>query len=352
MNNKIEPKKWIITYFFSFMVISFLMFTFSFLYDVNMKNDYYENRSYILNPLYINGGLINNTDYDTVILGSSMTQNFKKSLFMDELELNIIKVTAGGMPIEAIVMYNEMIVNKNKASTIILALDFPIMAKGEEKLDNYPLYMTDRNVLNDFKYYMGFETWMRFIPISIALSLFNYRIGSFNSDLSLVGEWYNDYDYGKEVLIEIYDNSIRNKNVYSEYNYEQVKFNIDKIIEMINRNSDIEYIVFVPPYSSLYWYQMKVFGNLENFLETKNYFIKEASFMNNITIYDFQYADFTSDLDYYKDLTHYNLEISNFMIKSFSHGDFITKVEIMESNNMQLINRIEFFYSQNKEWID
>ena len=37
-------------------------------------------------------------------------------------------------------------------------------------MDRFPDYLMDDNPWNDYRYLLGYETWMRFIPIDIALS--------------------------------------------------------------------------------------------------------------------------------------------------------------------------------------
>jgi len=53
--------------------------------------------AYFLQEWYVSGGLVKNYDYDTLILGSSVTQNFDMDVFRQELGVKPLHIGLGGM---------------------------------------------------------------------------------------------------------------------------------------------------------------------------------------------------------------------------------------------------------------
>lgn len=86
-----------------------------------------------------------------------------------------------------------------------------------------------------------------------------------------------------------------------------------------------EHILFFPPYSMLYW--ASISDELCDILiEGKKYYIEKA-LDAGIRVYDFQGADFTDDLNNYKDLTHFNGAINDWMTEQFSSDTYVLTEE-------------------------
>ena len=56
-----------------------------------------KDNSYMLNGYYVGPGLIRNYDYDTLIIGSSMTQNFDMDIFRENLGNSPLHIGLGAM---------------------------------------------------------------------------------------------------------------------------------------------------------------------------------------------------------------------------------------------------------------
>lgn len=70
----------------------------------------------MLSGWFVGGGLIENYDYDTLIVGSSMTQNFDMDVFRNELGVKPLHVGLGGIRISEINELMYVAYNAEKAN--------------------------------------------------------------------------------------------------------------------------------------------------------------------------------------------------------------------------------------------
>ena len=107
-----------------------------------------------------NDGIIQHFDYDAMIIGTSMAENFKTSEADEIFDANFIKTTfAGGS-------YKELNDNIAKAieynpdlKLVIRPLDYAYLMDDADRirddLGNYPYYLYDKNPFNDVNYFFN-----------------------------------------------------------------------------------------------------------------------------------------------------------------------------------------------------
>lgn len=78
------------------MVLISLLCTVTYIVDPYFQYRVKDN-SYMLNGWYVGPGLIKNYDYDTLIIGSSMTQNFDMDVFRENLGNSPLHIGLGGI---------------------------------------------------------------------------------------------------------------------------------------------------------------------------------------------------------------------------------------------------------------
>ena len=108
-------------------------------------------------------------------------------------------------------------------------------------------------------------------------------------------------------------------------------------------------VLFFPPYSALFWYDMEQAGRLERYFEVKRYFIQHFSAYSNVTIFDFQGADFTTDLDNYMDMTHFSPQISDELVHCFATGEYRIEPEQVSETEARILQNIEILLAENPE---
>ena len=94
--NKPSPLKWIRNFLCILLAILLFLSGIAYIVDPFMQFRVRDN-AYFLEEWYVSGGLIKNYDYDTLILGSSVTQNFDMDVFRQELGVKPLHIGLGAM---------------------------------------------------------------------------------------------------------------------------------------------------------------------------------------------------------------------------------------------------------------
>lgn len=328
-----------------------------YLYDPFLYYRMPQGRFIVNNYRFTNAGIVKNADYDAAVIGSSMTQNFDLDLMRAKLGVNPIKVTVGGMSVEGMDLTYTQLARVGKAKTLYVCLDLPSLNKQTESLASYATYLYDDNPLNDYKYLLGYETWMRLLPLSVAFNLLEQsgrKLPQFYGtyDIDHIGEWYEDAVFGAEILKKAYRKS---SGSISAQSLEQIDArmaeNTDRVLDPMLKDADMEFVFFFPPYSQLFWHEAQSAGYFDAYLTAKYYIAEKLSGYDNVRLYDFQALPQTADLDHYKDVTHYDKSLNNLMVECFATGFCRVDETIIAAAQDTLRARLARFQKENAAWL-
>lgn len=121
--------------------------------------------SYLLNDeRYQNNGIVRNFEYNALITGTSMTENFKTSEMDDVFQVNSIKVAfAGGSNKEINDNLMVALENNSDIQMVLRCLDIGSILEDKDapfhgiadQGYNYPYFMNDSNLFNDVFYVLN-----------------------------------------------------------------------------------------------------------------------------------------------------------------------------------------------------
>lgn len=338
-------KSFFITTLFS--VIFLLVLTMGIVYIIDPYCHYRRPLKYLnyrlSNERYLNDGIIKNFDYDAIITGTSMTENFKSSQFDRIFGTKVIKIPFSGGSFKEINDNVEKALQlNNKIKYVLRGIDYGSILEQSDAMryDVYPTYLYDNNIWNDYKYLLNKEVIVKGLGGVAYYTLRNIPTTNFDQYVS----WRAVHKYGKE-------------KVLSEYMRPKKKASISKLTseekEIMDRNIEynvlrcpkeypnVKFIYFITPYSVIYWDKLKQSGELEKQIEIEKYLIEKLLSQKNIELYSFfGNYDMVINLDNYKDITHYSGEISDKILDWIGEGKYrITKDNYKE----YLKNNLEFY---------
>lgn len=317
---------------------------------VYIIDPYYHYRAYDhkykIDKIFSVPGVVRNFDYDTIIIGSSVTQNFDMDSFRRELEQNPVKATLGGIDTPEVAALLKLAQDSGHAKNYYLCIDSSMLC-GDEGEQRFPDYLMDSNPLNDYRYFWGYEAWMRFIPLDLALlaaDALGIAMPQHFSDarsIDKMGEWAYRYTFSKERTLEVYAKSSNGgaSNANSSVTAADPMVQTQSFLDSLDLSQG-NVVVFFPPYSALFWYRMEQDGELERYFEAKRYFIRQVSAYSNVTVFDFQGAAFTVDLDNYMDTSHFSPQISDELVRCFADGDYLLSPQQPEATEVQIRQNI------------
>ncbi len=279
---------------------------------------------------YQNVGIARNFEYDAIITGSSMTENFKVSQINELFNCNAVKLPfEGGMIQNYEILFTEAFKNnKVKIKNIFYGCDIfaYITNPYEEASNKIPKYLYDDNIFSDVEYLLNKDVLNKYAIRYLRMKIMeNFP----NNDMAYC--WYKNYIFSKDTAMKQYIRpNILNKSSESFYE-ENVKRNFDRLKKFLLDHPDTEFIIFYPPYSILYYDSYNREGKLEALINAQEQLTKELIKHKNVKLTSFiNERNIICNLDNYKDYSHYSEEINKYILKEIKKGD-----KILTSENYQ-----------------
>ena len=269
-------------------------------------------------------GIVKHFEYNAIVTGTSMTENFKVSEVNEIFGVNAVKVPVAGATynevnsiIKTALQYNQQI--KMVIRCLDIAPFYFYTESSRDDLGEYPYYLYDNNILNDVKYIYNRDViFRRIYPMFAAKSKENniYGITSFDS----FGRWHDQYSYGRASVIPDgvtwKDLPINTQKHFEEDTLIAIKNNIEKnIVLTAKENPDVVFYYFFTPYSALFWGEQWHNGNLDEQIEFERLVIEQTLPIENIYLFSFNtFSDITANLNYYKDPAHYGEWVNSMIL--------------------------------------
>lgn len=296
-----------------------------------------------------NDGIIKNFEYDSIITGTSMAENFKTTEFNDIFHADAVKVCFSGAS------YKEINDNLQKAfdsghhvKYVLRCLDYgKIIADKDEMrhdLGDYPTYLYDRNPFNDVRYILNKEILFNICLPMVREAISDGKEGGITS-FDKYSNWNDGYTFGAEsVLGDRREYTKAEKDVvFTDGDWATVKDSIEQnMIRLAKEHPETTFYCFFSPYSIVYWGELYEAGTLNRQIDGEQAAIEEMLECDNIKLYSFNdHWDITTNLDNYKDLSHYG-EWINTEILHMIHSDI---GRLTKDNYEEYLDRERRFYS-------
>ncbi len=262
---------------------------------------------------YINDGINRHFDYDAIITGTSMSQNFKPSEVDALFGTNCIKQSFSGAGYMELSQNLERALQRNdKLKTVIWTMDYNALIREKDwsAYDEYPTYLYDDKVFNDVAYIFNKSVWYHGVLTNVVKTVTGESSTSFDEYSS----W--DKETGLEYILRAYDRNDVALDLPSELTgqeeqmvYENVKTNM---VELVTRYPDTTFYIFYTPYSICYWDELSQTNTMVRQLQAERIATELLLECPNVKLYNFyDRYDVITDLDNYRDKEHYGAWINS-----------------------------------------
>lgn len=276
------------------------------------------------NQRYQNDGILRHFDYDAIILGTSMTENFKASEFDRLWNASAIKVPFnGGHYKEMDRAVRQGLKSNPKVNYVLRCLDYYFLDdKDTMRTDvEYPEYLYNDNPLDDVRYLLNKEIFLDFTKPVIGRSL----AGKPSDNFDAYSNWNAEYSFGKEAVLASYTCSdvLLPMEHATEEERERLKANLEQnVLRTAREYPQVTFYFFFPPYSICEWERFFYSGQLDKMRELEEVVIEELLPCENIQLFGFlDCYDITCNLDNYKDTTHYGEWINSQILQWIARGE-------------------------------
>lgn len=297
------------------------------------------------NERYQNDGITRNFNYNAIITGSSMSENFRTSQFDKLFGTKSIKVPFSGGRYKEI---NDNISRSYESGhdpvIVMRSLDYSLLVLDKDDVypgAEYPTYLTDNNPFNDIKYLLNLSVFF-----DDSLRVLSYtREGMKTTTFDEYKNWMADSTFGAETVFSTYTlgKPAEREKEFSDSDRELVYGNLEQnVISQAKAHPETEFYLFFPPYSIAYWDELNNEKKINWRIDAEKYAIDLLLKCDNIKLFSFcTRYDITCNLDNYKDQAHYKSWINDQMLKWMSNGEY----QITKENEDEYISEIRSFYN-------
>lgn len=275
-------------------------------------------------------GTIRTFDYDSVLLGSSVAENYDSSFLDASFDCTTLKVIRASGSTADLLYYLDKAHRRQELKNVFWSMDiFALTASPQITLTSKdtPHYLHTDTVLDDWPYLWNKEILCETIPQMLAYSqmgmntqgqAYNWARGkNFSAEGAM-----RAYDKPKEENVfyaaeDSADTSAEEvEDAFSMDEQQNLTENLSMIEEELSMHPDTSYTIIFPPYSMMWWDCGYVNGVLETYFEVLEQTIPVLLTHNNAKVYFFvSDRDVICNLDNYMDMIHYSPDINQYMLE-------------------------------------
>lgn len=280
-------------------------------------------------------GSLKTFDYDSVIAGSSVSENYNNGWFDQGFDCKSIKAIRSYGATADLCYLLDIAFEHQDLKYVFYNLDPSALVADAEttyELTGCPMYLYDDNYINDVEYWLNKGVLMEKIPYLIANSL----MGDYDENNSY--NWAQWKEFNSDMILGLYIRKPSISEMKPEYYYEDIlRQNLDLLTSRISAHPETEFYVFVPPYSMLWWDNIYREGDTEAYLYNMEQAMKTLLSYKNVKMFYFQNdREIITNLENYMDILHFSPEINHYICESLIEG----KHRISPENYIQNIREM------------
>lgn len=351
--NTINIKAWLISWLI--IVISMLCIIGGVVYKVDpfFHFHYPEVDKYfytLSNQRGQNDGICKHFDYDALITGTSMVENFRTSEADDLYGHRFVKVPFSGGSFAEINDNIERSLNSNpNLKLVIRCLDTSLFIYPGNRLLGAngvcPYYLYDENPFNDVEYLFNRDI-LFYRVYQMELDTKSYGFNSGITSFDDYSRWQERVSFGisnvcpggitvSENVTECVQLTDSEKKMIDD----NINQNVTSIAELY---PDVDFYYYYPPYSIITWNLWRNERKLYKYLEAEAYITERIVSHDNIHLFSFNNrTDITTDLNNYKDDSHYASWINSLILKWMRDDQY----RLTENNFKEYLKEEYDFYT-------
>ena len=263
--------------------------------------------------MYAGAGVAKSYEYDSIIVGTSVTENCRPSVYAQALGGSFVKLCMNGGLSRDHAKMMDIAFRTHEISRVVYGLDlFAFSQYYTNQKAVTPDYLYDDDLLNDTAYWFNKSVLLRYVPQALA------RAGTAPDESARDSMYFWDPPEmpGRDALFAQIDwtqppQADRPPDALSDFTQENYEQNL---LPFIKAHPETTFDVFFPPYSLLYWVQQAQEGMLEVRLAQRAQLAALLLAEPNVRLFDFQALEaWTQSYDLYFDSIHYVSAVNDAM---------------------------------------
>lgn len=294
--------------------------------------------------VYSNAGIVRQYDYDSAIVGSSVTENFRPSYMDTCLGGHFVKLVTSAATAKNHQLLLRLAFKTHNLHRIVYGLDvYSFIALTDETGSEVPIYLYDDNLVNDVQYWLNRSVLFSFLPRCLK----TWGQVPESSIRDTMYSWAGRDKYGKIALYNASFTKPKDERP-AEFYLERGQANLEKnLLPFVKEHPETQFDFFFPPYSAAEWASMKSRGTLTGMLAMRGLLYDALSKYPNIRIFDYSAREeWVLNLENYKDTLHYGQWINDLIV------DCIAKADGLVESKEELDAATQWLYARADEQIE
>ena len=286
-----------------------------------------------------NDGIIRHFDYDALITGTSLTQNFRPSEADELFGVHSVKVCFAGATFAEIEANIEKALDTRDVRMVIRCLDDNYLVREaderREDMGDYPDWLYNDNPLDDVKYLLSGDVLARYCG-PMLIGKLSGRPGGITS-FDEYSNWMEGAVFGHDPVMwnvlsaetqEHLDAGLADMDGYhftgpvpqrklTAEELETERVNIEKnVLAAAKLHPETTFYYYFPPLSGIGWQALYAAGEAEARIEAQRAAAELILAQDNIKLYSFASDTYTTDdPDNYKDTGHYGEWVNTYILE-------------------------------------
>ena len=275
------------------------------------------------NQVNQNPGLAKHMDYDSILIGSSMTASFNTDWFEELMGMKTQKLSYNGSYPKDLSNIMQLVFDAkgDQVKAVYMAVDQSTFSADPEET-KFPVtdYLYDDNVFNDVPYLLNKDVLLDYIlrPLADRKDASDWA--------ELYKPWWTDEYYNKANVLMYYEAAEEKQEeeaLAADYFKDAVEENLQKnILPYIEAHPETEFYIFYPPYSILFWNDVTREKELEAVIGRLEYMTERLLNYENVHVFNFLgKEDIICNLNNYADYMHYHKNVCRYITECFATGE-------------------------------
>ncbi len=284
------------------------------------------------------------SDATRLVVGSSMTANFRSDEIDGVLGGRTLKLSINGSTaFEQLFVLNQALTAASSHRTIesvLWGIDLGRFNENygafSQETGAYPMHLY-QGYPGLLKYTLSLQTTLHSVR-TILGTAFGYSFPLESQSIDTLNTWNRNTGCG--AVLQHLDNIAKQSGFLENrgFTFREDMFarHLDDIVATAQPYPNIEFVVFYSPYSIVRYKRLEQLGGVEHFLKLRQEFDRRVRAAKNVKVVDLQaQASIVTNLDYYKDVGHFDNRVNHVLLQRISERKFDTSEDV-STNSAEL----------------
>lgn len=267
---------------------------------------------------YQAAGLAKNVPADTVLIGTSLAANYRRSEIAETFGTTAVRITIPDGYLSEFDKTMDVLFRSQDPQRVIFGLDANILVRDESGLTSaMPDYLYNGNPFDDVKYLINKDT----LYYSAYVLMANRWDEADTLDEGFT--WDGDVWWNHATALANYTRpEIVQETVPADAYLRHASDNLDVVEGWITAHPETEFDIFFPPYSILFWDKTARLGETEAVFAALDLACERLLQYDNVRLYNFLMdPDIVLDLDNYCDYVHHSGAVCTQVLAKMAAGE-------------------------------